>query len=303
MDGTLNRKRRKRKSDILKAMLWLCIPMAMILLFCVYPFINAFINSFSEFSISQGTKFVLFKNYASVYGDPVFWKSFKNMIIFIVFNLVTVNIATITLAELLFNMKNQKLAKIYRYIFLIPAIVPGMVIILLWKNVIFSGTEDGLANVILNWFNIEPNAWYYSESLSKFSIIMTNFPWVGGISFLIYLSGLQAIPESCLDAAKLDGATMFKRLRYIDLPLLAGQIKYFFIIGIISGAQAFDYQLIITDGGPNNSTNVPGYMLYLKTYGYSKIGEASAIGVTLFLLTFALAIIANKRNRRGGVYE
>lgn len=298
MDGTLNRKKNKNRYDLLKAVAWLILPMSMIVLFCVYPFIKAFINSFTEWSISGQTKFVFFHNYLSIYSDLVFWKSFKNMLILIFFGLITTNVATICLAEMLFNMKNKKVSKIYRYIFLIPAIVPGMVIILLWKNVVFLGTEEGLMNTILSWFNINPNAWYYSEKWSKFSIIMTNFPWVGGISFLIYLSGLQAIPESCLEAAKLDGANTFQRIRYIDLHLLSGQIKYFFIIGIISGAQTFDYQLIITDGGPNNSTNVPGYMLYLKTYGYSKIGEASAIGVTLFVLTFALTIIANKISKK-----
>ena len=284
----------RAKNGAVKALIWLIIPLFAICLFCVYPAASAIVKSFTEWSPQGKTEFVFFDNYKAIFSDPVFGKACLNMVIIVFFGLLTSNAATIILAELLFNMAAKKTSKVYRYLFLIPALVPGMVTVLLWKNVIFAGGEDGLVNIVLSAFGIEPNAWYFSEKWSKFSIIMTNFPWVGGISFLIYLAGLQSIPESCMEAARLDGVTSFKRVFYIDLPLLLSQIKYFFVVGIVNGVQNFDYQLIITDGGPNNSTMVPGYMLYMKTYGYSELGEASAIGVVLFVITFVLTILANK---------
>ena len=287
-----------KKNQWIKAIVWLIVPLGFVCVFCVYPAISAIAKSFTEWSASGQTKFVLFDNYKAIFSDGVFWKSCLNMAIIVVFGMITSNVATLFLAELLFNMTEKKVAAIYRYLFLIPSLVPGMVTVLLWKNVILAGTEEGVVNGILAVFGVKPVPWYFSEKWSKFSMIMTNFPWVGGISFLIYLSGLQAIPDSCLEASKLDGVTTAKRIFYIDLPLLAGQIKYFFVVGLVSGVQNFDFQLIVTNGGPNNSTIVPGYILYMKTYGYSKLGEASAIGVTLFLLTFALTTIAGKISRK-----
>ncbi len=282
-----------KKNQWLKSFVWLFVPLGFLCVFCVYPAVSAVCTSFTEWSPRGKTSFVLFDNYKAVFSDPVFGKACGNMGILVFFGMITGNAATILLAELLFNMKEKRAAKAYRYLFLIPTLVPGMVSVLLWKNVIFAGTEEGLVNILLSVFGVKPNAWYFSERWSKFAIVMTNFPWVGGIGFLIYLSGLQAIPESCIEAAQLDGVTTWKRVFYIDLPFLLGQIKYFFVIGLVNGVQNFDFQLIVTDGGPNNSTIVPGYMLYMKTYGYSKLGEASAIGVTLFVLTFALTLLAN----------
>ena len=288
----------KTRSDAIKAVFWLILPMCAIGLFCVYPAVDAVLKSFTDWSPSGKTEVVWLKNYAAVFSDGIFRKACANMVIIVFFNLITGNVSTLFLAELLFNMKSKKAAKIYRYLFLIPALVPGMVTVLLWKNVIFAGTEEGLINAFLGVFGAEPNGWYFSEKWSKFSIIMTNFPWVGGISFLIYFAGLQAIPESCVEAAELDGVSTFGRIIYIDLPLLIGQIKYFIIVGLVNGVQNFDYQLIITDGGPNNSTIVPGYMLYLKTYGYSRLGEAAAIGVILFAVTFALSLLSNRVSKK-----
>jgi len=282
-----------KKNNIIKPIAWLVLPLAMMAMFLVYPAISAILNSFLEWSRGS-SRFIWLDNYKSIFGDEIFLRSFKNMIILTVFGLICGNVATLFLAELLFNMKRQGLSKVFRYLFLIPSLVPGMVTILLWKNIVLSGTPEGLLNSILNVFGVQPQAWYFSEKLSKFSIIFTGFPWVGGISFLIYLAGLQSIPESCYEAAKLDGVTTIQRIIYIDLKLLVNQIKYFIIIGLIGSVQSFDLQLIITDGGPNYSTIVPGYILYLKTNGYSDIGEASAIGVVLFLITLAGMLAANR---------
>ncbi|MDR1094355.1 MAG: sugar ABC transporter permease [Clostridiales bacterium] len=279
--------------ETLTAFAWLILPAGLMLIFCLYPAAAAILRSFMDYAPS-GSRWIWFGNFSALFNDAVFRKSLLNMLILVSGGLLTGNVATLFLAECLFNMRNRKASKAFRYLFLIPSLVPGMVTALLWKNVILSGDADGLMNRLTGLFGAPPNAWYFSERLSKASIVLTNFPWVGGISFLIYLAGLQSIRESCLEAAELDGVTVWKRVWHIDLPLLLGQIKYFLIIGIVGGVQVFDMQLIITDGGPNYSTTVPGYLLYLKTYGYSAVGEASAIGVLLFAVTFTAMTIANK---------
>lgn len=145
--------------------------------------------------------------------------------------------------------------------------------------------------IIVVW---QRGGWYFDGSKVILSLILTNFPWVGGVSFLIYYAGLQAIPQSVYEACELEGVTGFKRIVYIDLPLLVGQIKYFIIIGIINGVQVYDMQLILGFSAIDPSSTVPGYLLYYYTFGTPKYGYAASIGVVLFVITLTFTVISNK---------
>lgn len=276
------------------AYLWLIAPILMVGIFCVYPALSAIARSFMNWSPSI-SKWIWFKNYFELFSDELFLKSLGNMLILTLFNIVFSNIMTLLLAELLFNLVLKKTEKTLRYLFLLPALVPGMVSVLLWKNVILSGTEEGLFNVVLGWLGTQPSGWYFDKNRVLASIILTGFPWVGGVSFLIYYAGLQAIPDSVYEAASLEGITPFRRVFSIDLPFLVGQIKYFLIIGIINGVQVYDIQLILGFSPIDSSSTVPGYLLYHYTFGSPpRYGYAASIGVVLFVITFLASLIANR---------
>lgn len=115
-----------------------------------------------------------------------------------------------------------------------------------------------------------------------------------GYTFLIYLAGLNNIPDSVYEALDLDGAGTWKRIFFIDLPLLKSQIKYFVMLGIIGGMQSFSMQLVFTSGGPNYATTVPGYYMYEKAFFSGEFGYAAAIGFFLFLITLIITVINNK---------
>ena len=205
------------------------------------------------------------------------------------------NAMTIFLAELLNAFKPRRFGTFLRFLFIVPAVVPFIVIILVWRYIIFS--TNGFANQLLFYLSGGKAAaqdWYFSLKTDKFAIIMTNFPWVGGTGFLIYLAGLQGISPEVYEAARLDGCGWFRRLVSIDLPLIRPQLKYFLVMGVIGGLQNFDLQLIITGSGvgTSNSVNVPGYYLYEVAFlsDKTRFGYASAVGVILFLLTMAFAI-------------
>lgn len=289
--GVINK--RKWSKDGRAAFCWLILPVVAVALFCVYPVITAIIRSFMVWTPST-SEWVWFQNYTMLFKDELFITAFKNMIVLVLGGLLTGNVMTLILAELLFNFAMKKTEKVFRYLFLLPALVPGMVSVLLWKNVVLSPDETGAINVVLNLFGVEPKAWYFDKSMVIFSMIFTNFPWVGGVSFLIYLSGLQSIPESVYEAAELDGLSHFKRVFVIDLPFLVGQIKYFITVGIISGVQGYDLQLILGFSSIDPASTVPGYLLYHYTFGGTpQYGYASAIGVILFVLTLFISTIAN----------
>jgi len=293
-DGTIKMKRNVRSKRGNVAYIWLIAPVLFVAVFCVYPAITAIVRSFMDWN-PLSSKWVWFDNYAELFQDKLFGKSFLNMTVLMVFNIIFSNVMTLLLAELLFNFQWKRTEKIFRYLFLLPALVPGMVNVLLWKNVILSGTEEGLFNIILGWFGGQPSGWYFDKSKVLMSIILTGFPWVGGVSFLIYYAGLQAIPESVYEAASLDGITPFRRVVSIDLAYLVGQIKYFLIIGIINGVQVYDIQLILGFSAIDPASTVPGYLLYHYTFGSPpRYGYAASIGVVLFLITLIFTVISNK---------
>lgn len=282
----------KRKSEWKTAWLWLALPVITVAVFCVYPAVTAIVRSFMNWTPSE-SEWVWFNNYRELFTDKLFGRGFRNMCLLVLGGLITGNVMTLLLAELLFNFRWRRTEKVFRYMFLLPALVPGMVNVLLWKNVILSGTGEGLFNTVLSWFGANPSAWYFDKSKVILSMILTNFPWVGGVSFLIYLSGLQAIPDSVYEAAKLDGLSGFRRVFSIDLPFLVGQIKYFLIIGIINGVQVYDLQLILGFSALDGSSTVPGYLLYYYTFGTPRYGYAASIGVVLFAITLVFSVISN----------
>ena len=307
-----NKKRPKRHKYQWRAFLWLAIPLAFLLVFSYYPPIKAFFDSFTDSRFNSATKgyetvFVGVPNYVELLQDPVFWVCVKNVVIFTLFGMVFGNLMTIFLAELLYNLKSKKLSAFFRVLFIVPILVPSLVILLIWKYVMFGST--GLMNNIVTAMGGEPQLWYWSsvDVVGKFAILFTNFPWVAGTSFLIYLAGLQGISNSVVEAAKLDHCSVWKRIWKIDLPLILPQLKYFLVMGVIGGFQNFDLQLIVV-GAETDATNVLGLYLYDRAFGTgyvapegtlirSRFGYASAVGMIILLITLVLTVLNMSLNR------
>lgn len=291
----------RRKKYNYWAYLWLLPAIVLISIFSAYPLINSFVLAFTNSSGSGYGDFVGFDNFIELFNDPVFWICIKNVLIFTVVGIVCGNLMTILLAELLFNIKFKKASAFLRVLFILPVLVPGVVIYLVWENIIFS--SSGFVNQILLSIGKEPIAWYFENPYNFIAIILTNFPWVGGTSFLIYLAGLQNINKSVFEATRLDGITGLRRVFRIDLPLIKGQLKYFLIMGVIGGLQNFDIQLIITGSGPGttNGVNVPGYYIFQLAWSGEydvRYGYASTIGVIIFIITIGFSIANFRRNKK-----
>lgn len=282
--------RRKRKYQYI-AFLWILPAFLLMLVFSYYPPINSLLLSFTDSNNGLWGNWIWFQNYAEILSDSVFWISLKNVLILTAFGLIVGNVMTILLAELLYNCHSQRAAAVYRFIFILTILVPNVVNLLIWQNLIFSA--EGVANAIVTALGGSKQTWYFGENTALISIMLTGFPWVGGTSFLIYLAGLQNIPPEIVEAGRLDGLTTFKRVFYIDFPFLMGQIKYFLILGIIGGIQNFNMQLIVTGSGPgtSNATNVPGFYLYEFAFTYGQFGKGAAVGMIIFVLTLAATIV------------
>ena len=263
-----------------EGLIWIAPAFVLMLIFSYYPPVDAFYHSLTNWNGTTAS-WIGLKNFTRLFQDTLFWRSCWTMVVLTLSCMLIGNICTIVLAELIYNCSNKRMSSFYRFMFVIPAIIPGIVTIMLWGKFILSGQSNGVLN---------------SEDTVLWSIILYGFPWMGGTSFLIYLAGLNNIPESVVEASKLDGIGTFKRVLFIDLPMLKGQIKYFLIMGLIGGIQGYTLQYAITNGGPGDSyaSMVPGYYMYKAAINDSEYGYSCAMGVVLFLMILIITIINNK---------
>lgn len=276
-------------------LVWILPGFALLLIFSYYPPIASFYFSLTDWN-AQKAAFIGFSNFKELFADAIFMNSIKTTFLLTVSGMLLGNIFTVLLAELLFNLRDKKVMGVYRFLFVLPCLVPGIVTMLLWNKIIFAVGDDGLVNTILMGLKLidEPLTWYADENLVLASLILTNFPWVAGTSFLIYLAGLQNIPTEIIEASKIEGLGTFRRIFYIDFPYMLGQIRYFMILGFIGGLQNYNMQLLFTKGGPSYKSMVPGYYIYWQAFNNRRFGYACACGVVMFILIMAITLVVNK---------
>lgn len=267
---------------------------AFTVLFEYYPMLDGIIHSFYRWNGANLEKYVGFENFLTIFRDPVFWISVQNMLYFLVFNIILM-LPTIVASIVLFRIKNSKLQYLYRVLFCIPMIVPGIVMMLLWQ--FMYNPQFGFFNQLLTMIGLEKHTqlWLGDPMLAKWCILFMGFPWVGTIGVLIYLGGLQSVDGSIWDAAELDGAGSFKKAAYIEVPLMKGQFKLN-VIGVLAGSvTGYGTQLIMTNGGPGFSTLVPGLYMYQRAFGgNTEFGYASAVGLVLFVISLLISIVTMK---------
>ncbi len=309
MEANMKKEKKDWKKLLLSkeniGLLWILPALALLCVFCLYPVISAFYHSFTDWDGGIHASFIGVQNYVEIFGDRLFWISLLNVIILTVVGMIIGNAASIFLAELMYNLKSR-LSGVYRFLFVLPAMVPSIVVLLLWQKLILSGSSSGVMNTILRLFGLPPSEWFASKSVVVvfISIFFYGFPWMGGTSFLIYLAGLNGIDPSIIEATKLDGLTTFGRVFRIDLPMITGQLKYFLVMGFIGGLQNYTMQYAITSGAPGevigsmqSGTMVPGFYIYQLISGSSRegaYGYACAMGMVMFVIILAITIVNNK---------
>ena len=202
-------------------------------------------------------------------------------------------------AELIFNLRSHVHKYTYRVLTILPAVVPGIVILLLWQF-IYDGTH-GLLNAFLEGIGLEDwqQPWLGSPKTALYAVTFMGFPWVGGVTVLIYLAGLQGISDEVIDSSLVDGCSGLRRLFAIDIPLILGQFKLIIVLAVIGGLQGWVAVFVMTAGGPGTASMVPGLWMYNNAFLWNKMGYASAIGMFLFVLIMGLTILNVKFVKTG----
>lgn len=264
----------------------------LLFVFEYYPAFSAIYHSFFDWDGFTMPRYVGLGNFTQlIFKDPVMAVSAKNITILTLFRVLIAITVPLIGAELIFGILNIRMAYIYRTLFVIPMVVPSMVNLLVWKFVY--NPQYGLLNQFLNVIGLSniSRAWLGDFSTALYAILFVGFPWISSLWFLIFLAGLQNISSDIFDAAKIDGVTGLKRIRYIDIPLVLGQIKLVLILSTINALQGYVGIMVLTNGGPGNSTMVPGLYLYNNAFYFNKMGYACSIGMLLFSVLLILTYI------------
>jgi raffinose/stachyose/melibiose transport system permease protein len=207
------------------------------------------------------------------------------------FGIIAVMTAPLIIAKLIFSLKSERARYLYRVLFLIPIVVPGVATLMIWQGMIYG--DSGFLNEVLRLAGRDDltRGWLTDPRTVLWAIVFIGFPFAGGINILIYYAGLTAIPDSIHEAAELDSAKGFRKFLAIDVPLVMSQMKLLIILTIIGTVQGFEGMFILTKGGPGFKSMVPGLWMYMNAFSFQRMGYACAIGVILFLLILGLTIL------------
>ena len=268
-----------------------------LVVFSAYPFLASLYLSFCDCDIFTPPKWIGLWNYETLFTkDPLFWKSLYNVLYYTVLAVPLGIVFGVALA-LLLDARIKGLS-VYRTLFFLPTIVPAVASSVLWIWLL--NPQIGLVNSLLRLFGVEGPTWLGSTEWSKPSLVLMAVWGVGG-SMIIYLAGLKDIPVALYEAALVDGANAWQRLRHVTLPMLTPVIFFNLVMGMIGAFQYFTQAFIMTQGGPQDSTLFYALQLFYQAFQYLKFGYASAMAWVLFVIVVAVTAILF-RSQRGWVH-
>jgi multiple sugar transport system permease protein len=264
------------------------------------PLIGSIVLSLTDYSLLSAPQFVGVENYSRLFADPLFYRSMVNTIYFGVASVALSVVFTLVIAILL-NQQVQGLW-FFRMVFYLPSVVAGIATALLWKSIL--DPDFGLINLILGWFGIQGPGWLQDPKWAIPGLVLMAV-WGAGNTIVIYLAGLQSIPQHLYEAAQIDGANWWDRFRHVTIPMMSPVI----FTGLIASLQAYVLILIMTQGagtsagGPENSTLVIGLYIYKTAFQYFDFGYAAALSWALFVFIMIITLIQFVLARRWVFYD
>lgn len=258
--------------------------------FTLFSFGYAFYLSFHEWNILEPAKpFVGLDNYERLFGDRRFRQAIVNTFYYTAVSVPLTMIFGLMIALLLNNQ--IKARGLFRTLYYIPVITPLVVAAIIWKWV-YNG-DFGLLNYYLIKFNLinEPLLWLSDKNLAMPAVILMSVWKSVGFAMVVYLAGLQAIPEDFYDAAKVDGASRLRQLKDITVPLLSATTFFLVVISVLGSFQVFTQIFIMTSGGPVGRTSTIVYEIYTTAFKQFEMGYASAMAYVMFAIMLVFTLL------------
>lgn len=268
--------------------------------FLIWPLLNALYFAFTDFNGVKPPSWVGLENFQRLwFEDTRFRKALLNSVVYVAFAVTLSTAASLALA-LAFHGTSWR-DRVMRTIFFLPSVTSTIAIMLIWRW-IFSGERFGLANTVLSWFGADPVSWL-STPRWTIPLLVLMAVWGGcGYGMVIFVAGLNAIPDELYEAARLDGANDWQQLRFITVPQLRPVTTYVVITGLIGAFQVFEvvyivFRAVSSVGGVQDSALMLVPYLYDQGFARFQLGYASAIAWSLFLIIFVVSMIQLRVSR------
>lgn len=289
-----------RRSVSIPVVMLLGPALTALVVFFFVPIVGAFALSFTDFDIyALGNiaylRFIGFENYSGLLSDPLFWQALRNTLYFVVAGgplSVAVSLGT----ALLLQSKLVRFKKFFRFVYFAPVVTTLVAVAVVWRYLYHP--RFGFLNYVISWFGIAPIDWLGDPVWAMPAIILLAVWKNFGYNMLIFIAGLQNIPDELYEASRIDGATAWQQFKSITLPMLAPTSLFVGLTTMIGYFQLFAEPYVMTQGGPLNSTLSLVLLMYQHGFRWWNMGYAAALAFILFAIIFVVSAIQLRIQRR-----
>lgn len=260
--------------------------------FTLIPICWTLVMSFTDYNL-QTANFVGFSNYKKMFSDSLFVSSIWHTLQYTVMTIPVAMVLGLILAVLLNRAIPGR--SFFRTVFYMPNVLSMVALSMAWLYLY--DTNSGILNRILTGLGLPSVSWLSNPGMAMISIAITSIWNTMGYNMVVFLSGLQSIPDYLYEAASIDGADAWVKFRKITLPMLAPTTFFIFVMACIQSFQVFGQVLILTNGGPLNSTTTIAHQIYRNGFEFYEMGYASAQAVVLLVIILAITVVNMKFGR------
>lgn len=255
--------------------------------FFAYPVVSSFYISLTKWDgLNPELKYVGLDNFAKMWTDKHFWQALRNTFRYAFFATTIQNILGMILAL----AASHKIFRGFRVLFLVPPLLSSIALGSIWK---YMYAPNGAINTLLSSVGLDvlTQSWLGDPDLALYSLVATSIWQWTGLSMIIYLAGLQSIPEVIQEAASIDGVNAWQRFRYVTFPLIAPAFTINIVLSMIGSLKVFDIIYIMTQGGPGRATESMTTYIFGKAFDVNRFGYGTAIAVVMFAIILVLSLI------------
>jgi multiple sugar transport system permease protein/raffinose/stachyose/melibiose transport system permease protein len=282
---------RKKKKWWQSYAIWFILPaFVLYTLFVMIPTFNSIYLSFTSWDgISENVRYIGFDNFKEIWESPRVHNALTNTIIVAVSLVLLENVVALVLAILVDQVRWFR--NLFRSIFYFPVLMSGIIMGFIWMIIL--NYNFGVVNQLLDMTGLSAikTDWLGNPDFALLSIILSTVWKASGYYMIIYLAGLQGIPQELLEAASIDGAGKWKQFRHVTFPLLAGATTVCVMLSMINSLKLFDQIAVMTNGGPGFATETLTYIIYKVAFGEGRQGFGTALAIVLFILILIISLI------------
>ncbi|WP_420594106.1 carbohydrate ABC transporter permease [Deinococcus sp.] len=298
-------RRQNRASPLRRQEAWLAalliLPSTLgILIFAVLPIAASLGISLTDWGGLSKPNFVGFQNYATALQDSRATSALSHTLIYVLLAVPTGVLISMTLAVWINNLKAGWLRTVFRTVYYLPMVTIGVAVALLWQVLL---APQGLVNLILGWLGVHGPNWLGSPAWVLPAVAVFSV-WQGsGQGIILFLASLASVPKDLYEAASLDGAKPFETFRFITLPMISPTVFLVLVLSLIGALQVFEAVLVLSNGGPGDSSTTVALYIYKTAFTFFKMGYASALAWLLAVILIGLMVVQWRNQNRWVNYD